>query len=99
MKNKFWVTIMISVFCFGIMIPVPTNAEDINSFFEDVSEDVEYYDAVRYMFDEEIIHGKDDGLFHPEDGISRVEALKIIFETRKVYIEEASDSEFFPDIT
>jgi len=89
---------MISVFCFGIMIPVPTNAEDINSFFEDVSEDVEYYDAVKYMFDEEIIHGKDDGLFHPEDGISRVEALKIIFETRKVYIEEASDSESFPDI-
>ena len=46
--------------------------------FTDVSTDHKNYDAINYLFENEIIQGYEDNTFAPERTVSRAEALKII---------------------
>jgi murein DD-endopeptidase MepM/ murein hydrolase activator NlpD len=54
--------------------------------FSDLPEDHEYYDAVMYLVAEDVVSGYPDGTFQPDKTVSRVEALKFIFEGIKVTI-------------
>jgi rare lipoprotein A len=101
MNIKLGSIIMVITLFFVISFPSHNiaNAEDV-SFFEDVSTDAPYYDAVKYMFDKSIIKGKDDGLFHPDDEITRVEALKIVISVRTLHVQQTfPGADLFPDVT
>lgn len=52
--------------------------ESSNSLFSDVSDDSEYYDAIKFLVDNGVISGYADGTFRPDKTVNRVEALKFI---------------------
>jgi hypothetical protein len=54
-------------------------------------------EAVEYLNEKGIIKGYPDGTFKPDQVINRAEALKIIFESRGIAVEEYSNSGF-PDV-
>jgi rare lipoprotein A len=68
--------------------------------FDDVPSDSFYYNAVKYLVDEDIVHGKNDGQFHPDDNITRVEALKIAFDLKEIILQKTLPvSQSFPDVS
>jgi len=54
-------------------------------------------EAVNYLNEQGIIKGYPDGTFKPDQVINRAEALKIIFESRGIAVEEDTNSGF-PDV-
>ncbi|MGE3278625.1 MAG: S-layer homology domain-containing protein [Candidatus Altimarinota bacterium] len=54
-------------------------------------------EAVNYLNEQGIIKGYPDGTFKPDQVINRAEALKIIFESRGIAVDEDSNSGF-PDV-
>lgn len=54
-------------------------------------------EAVEYLNDKGIISGYPDGTFRPDQVINRAEALKIIFESRGIAVENDTNSGF-PDV-
>lgn len=48
--------------------------------FTDVAVGDEYFDAITYLAEEGIIAGYSDGTFRPRNAVTRVEALKLIYE-------------------
>lgn len=65
--------------------------------FSDVDSDNQYYEAIVYLAKEGVIAGYPDGSFKPNKTVSRVEALKFIFEGIK---ESVSDGNLpFPDVS
>ncbi|MDZ4217092.1 MAG: S-layer homology domain-containing protein, partial [Candidatus Gracilibacteria bacterium] len=65
--------------------------------FSDIQEGSELEKMVEYLVDQGTVSGYPDGTFKLEKTINRAEALKIIFETIKVGLEENTDSGF-PDV-
>jgi rare lipoprotein A len=51
------------------------------NIFPDVGQGNEYYLAIKYLKDKQLIQGYSDGLFRPDQKINRAEALKILSET------------------
>ncbi len=81
MKSKWIALVLAAVLCIG---SVPVLAEETEEFadetkinFSDVSEEDEAYDAVMYLAEQEIITGKSETEFYPQDSIKREEAAKI----------------------
>ncbi len=65
--------------------------------FSDVDSNNQYYEAIVYLAQEGVIAGYPDGSFKPDKTVSRVEALKFIFEGIK---ESVSDGNLpFPDVS
>lgn len=60
---------------FEVLDPNGTQSE-----FSDLSIDSKYYGAVSYLAGENVVVGYPDGTFKPETAVSRVEALKFIYE-------------------
>jgi len=54
-------------------------------------------EAVKYLNEQGIIKGYPDGTFKPDQVINRAEALKIIFESRGIAVDEDTNSGF-PDV-
>jgi murein DD-endopeptidase MepM/ murein hydrolase activator NlpD len=65
--------------------------------FDDVSTDSSFYQAIQTAFQNDIIHGYEDGLFHPYDSVTRAQAAKIIMNTFEPP-EVTQDVNFFPDL-
>lgn len=78
----FWVIV---VFFF---IPVSLGKD-----FPDVKSPV-LKEAIKTLAEKKVLKGYPDGKFRPEKAINRAEALKIIFESRGIAPEEATDSGF-----
>ncbi|NIA02368.1 MAG: peptidoglycan DD-metalloendopeptidase family protein, partial [Nitrospirae bacterium] len=53
---------------------------EVSVVFTDLPEDNEYYLAVNYLVNENVVAGYPDGTFKPDQTVSRVEAIKFIFE-------------------
>lgn len=53
---------------------------EITMVFSDLPEDHAYYSAVSYLVNEGVVTGYPDGTFRPDQTVSRVEAIKFIFE-------------------
>ncbi|MBU1018499.1 MAG: S-layer homology domain-containing protein [Patescibacteria group bacterium] len=68
-----------------------------NILFSDVDTNHEYYKAIKYLREQEIITGYNDGSFKPDNSVSRVEALKMIFEAFDADLSDGSNLTF-PDI-
>jgi hypothetical protein len=73
----------------GVMLAAATSFPDIKSPV--------LLEAVNYLNEKSIIHGYPDGTFKPDQVINRAEALKIIFESRGIAVEEDTNSGF-PDV-
>ena len=55
--------------------------------FSDVGESNQYYEAIKFLSEKEIINGYDDGTFKPDQPVNRVEALKFILKGISAAIE------------
>jgi len=74
-----------------------SNSDDENKdLFRDIRSPI-LRDAVIYLYNRNIISGYPDGTFQPNNTINRAEALKIIFESRGITVETATNSGF-PDV-
>ncbi|MDP4008270.1 MAG: S-layer homology domain-containing protein [Candidatus Peregrinibacteria bacterium] len=70
--------------------------------FSDLSQNHENYEAIRHLKQRNVISGYPDGTFKPEKGVSRVEALKLIFAGLEAVVPDAESLKFmladlFPD--
>lgn len=65
--------------------------------FSDLPGDHAYYDAVTYLVAENVVNGYPDGTFKPEAVVSRVEALKFIYEGLKEALSTGTVP--FPDVS
>lgn len=65
--------------------------------FSDLPADHEYYDAVTYLVTEGVVAGYPDKTFRPDKTVSRVEALKFIFEGINEVVSEGETP--FPDVS
>lgn len=74
------------------VLPQPASA----AAFPDIKSPV-LLEAVNYLNEKEIIQGYPDGTFKPEQVINRAEALKIIFESRGIVVDDDTNSGF-PDV-
>lgn len=64
-------------------------------YFEDVSSDHYYYEAVHWSLEQGILTGKYTGLYAPEDPITREEVVAILFKAYGISAVEAT--EILPD--
>lgn len=67
-----------------------------NLIFTDVQEGAPYFESIAYLKEKSLISGYPDGSFRPEQGVSRVESLKFIFNALNYDISETSALPF-PD--
>ncbi len=58
----------------------------------------ENYLAVRYLQEQGIVKGYDDGTFKPANILNRAEAMKFVLESNKTVLPESVDSTGFPDV-
>jgi murein DD-endopeptidase MepM/ murein hydrolase activator NlpD len=70
---------------------------DSKPFFEDVPAESRFYSAIQYAAENGIVHGYEDGLFHPFNKITRGQAAKIIMNTYEPE-QILEDIPVFPDI-
>lgn len=68
-----------------------------STLFSDVGTSYKFYKAVKYLRDENVVSGYDDGTFKPESSVSRVEALKMIFEAFDIELSDGSNLTY-PDV-
>lgn len=71
-------------------------AIDSTSSFSDVPSTQQNYDAINYVYDQNIVEGYKDGTFHPDSLINRAEFTKII--TEAYHQGQAEGSDCFPDV-
>src|SRR3989339_283809 len=68
-----------------------------STLFSDVGASYKFYKAVKYLRDENVISGYNDGTFKPDNSVSRVEALKMIFEALDIGLSDGSNLTY-PDV-
>ncbi len=66
----------ILIMTFALLLQVPVSARAAAAF-PDVKSTDWYYDNVTMLVQLEMVNGKDDGLFHPDDNITRGEFIKL----------------------
>lgn len=67
---------------------------NLNYLFSDVPGTHENIEAINYLYDQGVIKGYEDGTFKPNQTVSRVEALKMIFEAFNISMTPLSEMEF-----
>ena len=75
----------------GVSEPLKAGAP----LFSDLSLNHENYEAIRRLKQRNVISGYPDGTFKPEKGVSRVEALKLIFAGLEAVVPDAESLHFF----
>lgn len=74
----------------GVSEPIISGAP----LFSDLSADHENYEAIKNLKSRKVISGYPDGTFKPSKGVSRVEALKLIFAGLAADVPEAGSVKF-----
>lgn len=74
----------------GVSEPILSGAP----LFSDLSIDHENYEAIRNLKSRKVISGYPDGTFKPSKGVSRVEALKLIFAGLAADVPDAGSVKF-----
>lgn len=72
------------------IVEEPVVVEDAEQLFTDVKRGSEYFGAVNYLANAEIIKGYSDGTFKPNTPVNRVEALKFILEAIHADLDEGA---------
>lgn len=66
--------------------------------FTDIPGNHTYSSAIKYLKDNRIVKGYEDGTFRPDKTLNRAEALKLILEANSLYAE-STEKQNFNDIT
>lgn len=74
------------------------NADGDSTVFPDVSSGNPYAAAISYAADNGLVHGYEDGLFHPYDPVTRGQAAKIIMNAYHPSRTPEIQPPFFPDV-
>lgn len=96
--------IKLLLLCFVFLIStsvISASVLESNLIFTDVNEDDFAYSAIKYLVDEGIVKGYEDGSFKPSSKINRAEFLKIVLEAAKKdekITDEIMGSNCFPDV-
>lgn len=61
-----------------------------DSKFKDVSTSNKYYESISYLADNNVVNGYEDKTFRPNQTVTRVEALKFIFEGTKSELQSGT---------
>ncbi|NCP67821.1 peptidoglycan DD-metalloendopeptidase family protein [bacterium] len=62
--------------------------------FKDIPGSHPYSSAVKYLKDNNIVKGYEDGTFRPDATLNRAEALKLILEANSIYAESTDQNNF-----
>jgi predicted DNA-binding antitoxin AbrB/MazE fold protein/predicted urease superfamily metal-dependent hydrolase len=87
MKKYFIISLLI-LLAIGQQIVLASTASP--NVFTDVTADSPYYEALKYLKEQGIVSGYEDGSFKPDQTVNRVEALKIILLGAKIDLPESS---------
>lgn len=74
---------------------------DPNSGFKDVPKSHDYYEAIMFLRDKEVVGGYEDGTYQPDRTVSRVEAAKFIVKAAGINLKSFTgdvDDFPFPDV-
>jgi rare lipoprotein A len=66
--------------------------------FDDVTEDAWYYPYIRRAWEDGVVKGYPDGLFHPEKTINTAESLKIVIEQENLPLPAAVTTPPYGDV-
>ncbi|MFC1748795.1 peptidoglycan DD-metalloendopeptidase family protein [Pseudomonadota bacterium] len=69
------------IYCYFYQSSYEAEKFATTQLFPDVPEQSEFFDTIQWAAGKEIVHGYEDGLFHPFDKITRGQAAKIIMNT------------------
>ena len=83
--------------CFLLLCFFTVHIPISSAMFSDVDHNNQYYDAIEYVQSSDIVHGYEDGTYHPNSLIRRDEFLKIIIESQfnNADIEACATSPFY----
>ncbi len=62
--------------------------------FSDIPGSHTYSTAIKYLKDNNIVKGYEDGTFRPDNTLNRAEALKLILEANSIFAESSENSSF-----
>jgi hypothetical protein len=79
-----------------LLAPAVTSGA-LSSWYSDVPDYSSSYDGIFYLTQSNVVTGYEDGTFHPNDPVSRVEALKMILLDTEVPLSW-EETAAFPDI-
>ena len=92
------ITVLVTVIvCSFVLLFIPASAEDTTLTFPDVPSDAWYSPYVSSAYEREIMLGKDDGYFHPEDNITRAELVTVLCRMSDLDYEGDKSNLTFPD--
>jgi len=94
----FWRLFSFVILSAFISFPVLANSA-IFPFFFDVPSGHKNFSAIATLKSEGIINGYQDGSFHPDQLVSRAEALKILFAGSQVPVPKSIETRPFPDVS
>lgn len=63
--------------------------------FSDIAENSPFYDAVKFVYDAGLMNGTGDGLFSPNETVTRAQAITVLARLAQA---EAEDSDLFSDV-
>lgn len=66
--------------------------------FSDVDASHENYEAIKFLQENKIVEGYEDGSFRPDQKVNRAEALKIILLGSDILVPEIQKQDIFPDV-
>ena len=99
MKKRFVALMLLLCMTIGVLPANATDvaaAEKIKMNFTDVDENHPAYSAILYLFENEIINGKTETLFYPDDFLRREEFAKIL--SKSLASSPAPDAPIYYDV-
>ncbi|MBT4384687.1 septal ring lytic transglycosylase RlpA family protein [Candidatus Peregrinibacteria bacterium] len=88
--------ILLAALATMLISPAAFSEEDETPWFNDVAQNHVYRPAVFFMHDRDYIQGYEDGGYHPDELVNRMETLKIILEASEVDLIDMGTIDF-PD--
>ena len=73
-----------------LLFVVTTNEAAASTAFQDVDENHPNFQAIEYLYENEVINGYPDGSFKPENKVNRAELLKILIEGNNIPLESSN---------
>lgn len=70
-----------------------------SEIFEDISESYWYYDSVQFVYDEGLMIGTTDATFAPDAGLTRAQAMQMLFNMSGEYSVDYSGETPFKDVS
>ncbi len=68
------------------------------SVFSDVASNHPHFDAITYLYENDIVEGYADNTFRPDQPVNRAEALKILLLGSDIFVPDVQPQDVFPDV-